>query len=57
MVEYARNFFIAVFLGCVLLGLFIVGTSATNAQSTLEVSTANHEQPAETEKLLLEKKN
>ncbi|MEB1807067.1 MAG: hypothetical protein LPK26_07170 [Bacillaceae bacterium] len=56
MVEYARNFFIAVFLGCVLLGLFIVGTSATNAQSTLEVSTATHEQPAETEKLLLEKK-
>ena len=57
MVEYARNFFIAVFLGCVLLGLFIVGTSATNAQSTIEVSTALHAHSVETEKLLLEKKN
>ncbi|MFV8829506.1 hypothetical protein [Alkalihalobacterium sp. APHAB7] len=57
MVEYARNFFIAVFLGCVLLGLFIVGTSSTNAQSTIEVSTVINEQPAETEYLLLEQKH
>lgn len=57
MVEYARNFFIAVFLGCVLLGLFIVGTSATNAQSNIELRTAINEQPAETEYLLLEQKH
>ncbi|WP_158211586.1 hypothetical protein [Alkalihalobacterium alkalinitrilicum] len=31
MVEYARNFFIAVFLGCILFGLFIIGTGSANA--------------------------
>ncbi|WP_209123773.1 hypothetical protein [Alkalihalobacillus sp. BA299] len=38
MAEYARNFFIAIFLGCLLLGLFIVGTSSTNAKETILLS-------------------
>ncbi|WP_216829608.1 hypothetical protein [Alkalihalobacterium elongatum] len=53
MAEYARNFFIAVFLGCLLLGLFIVGTSTTNAEEITETAATLSETSEEKVSFLL----